>query len=82
MTTLTQKKRELVENEAKCIGYEKDRWGHWQKEVGETQYRLKFQKTSLRYETRCASKWCLIRSDYYKNIIIDKGLTIKGRCVR
>jgi len=81
--TPTQKKRMDIESKAGELGFMKDRWGHWKKEIDGCQHRLKFQKTSLRFERKTDYDWFSIASDYFKNIqVIPEGISIKRRLVK
>lgn len=68
--------------------WEQDRYGHFKKEVlgaNPVNYRMKMQKTSLRYEEKTGGTWRLIASDYFKNIEVSERqrfLIIKGRKIR
>jgi hypothetical protein len=81
--TPTQKKRMAIEAKAGELGFAIDRWGSWRRESDGRQYRLKFQKTSVRYEVKSSDDWVNIISDYFKNIqVIQEGISIKGRLVK
>ncbi len=58
-------------------GWDKDSYGHYRND----DYRIKMQKTSMRYEFRNSGRWVNIVSDYHKNVIIsDAGnVVIKGK---
>ncbi len=63
-----------------------DKDGHFIKEdASHLPYRMKMQKTSLRYEQKVSGKWSLVVSDYFKNIEISdrqRFLIIKGKKIR
>lgn len=83
--TPTQKKRVSIEEIIVDLGWVVDRWGNYKKIVGDSIYRLKFQKTSLRYEVKVTGSggWLNLRSDYYKNIEVgERGIYIKGILTR
>lgn len=84
---MTQKQREAhinqIEDTLKSNGWYTDRWGNYRKDVNGKAYRVKGQKTSLRYEVKIGPQWVNILSDYYKNIeVVDNSLVIKGRVVK
>ncbi len=60
------------------VDWTMDRWGNYQCIKNGNKYRIKFQATSLRYEVKNSNinEWINIRSDYYKNIMIDSGKII------
>ncbi len=64
-------------------GWQEDSWGNLKKD----NERIKFQKTSVRYERGArmydnSLRWINIRSDYYKYIEVNNdGVFIKGRKV-
>ena len=63
-------------------GYKKDSYGNFKK-LSDTgrQLRVKFQKTSVRFEIKVGSGWSNMFSDYYKNITLfedDKVFSVKG----
>lgn len=80
---MTKKQRkDLLERIDKCLtfsGWVLDSYGHYKQD----DYRIKMQKTSMRYEFKNGGRWIKIVSDYYKNIkISDKNnIIIKGRVV-
>jgi len=67
-------------------GWQQDRYGHFIKEgVNHLPYRMKMQKTSIRYEQKIGTKWSNVLSDYFKNIEVSERqrfLIIKGRKIR
>ncbi len=80
--TPSQKKRAVIEAKAGSLGWTKDRWGHWKKDIDGTQCRLKMQKTSVRFEKKINSGWFNVASDYFKNFqVIPEGIKIMGRLV-
>ncbi len=53
-----------------------DSWGNFRID----DYRIKMQKTSMRYELKCGSRWSKIRSDYFKNVLIkDNKIILQGK---
>jgi len=60
-------------------GWLVDRWGNFKND----DYRIKMQKTSMRYEVKHGTGWINLRSDYYKNITVtDEGsIILKGRLI-
>jgi hypothetical protein len=64
-------------------GWNKDRWGNFKKEMNSRNYRIKLQKTSLRFEVKGGSGWINILSDYFKNIeVVEEGIKIKGKIIK
>ncbi len=67
-------------------GWEMDRYGHFIKKGDRhLPYRMKMQKTSIRYEQKIGTKWSNVLSDYFKNIEVSERqrfLIIKGRKIR
>jgi hypothetical protein len=68
-------------------GWVKDSYGNYQKKIGDKEFRMKFNDTSVRYELKLkfedmdysgpSSEWRRIKSDYYKDLSVsEKG--IKG----
>jgi len=78
---MTKRQRENHIEKIKSIlnsnGWLLDRWGNFKID----DYRVKMQKTSMRYELKCGKNWVKLRSDYYKNVIItDEGsIFLKGK---
>ena len=61
------------------IGWEEDRWGNFKSTINKSLYRVKFQKTSIRFEVRVAGGWLNKVSDYFKNIErLDNGFKIRN----
>jgi hypothetical protein len=52
-------------------GWSADRWGNYKKSVESREYRLKFNKISLRHEIKSSSGWIRLKSNYYKNLEIE-----------
>jgi hypothetical protein len=66
----------FIKSVLKSSGWVEDRWGNFKKTVSvkdkSEDFRVKFQKTSIRYEVKCHG-WLNLASDYYKNVkICDK----------
>ena len=59
-------------------GWVEDRWGNFKITVDNEVKRIKFQKTSLRYEVKIGSRWAKLTSDYFKNIKTYEKDSIKG----
>ncbi len=76
--TKTQKKAllETIDTILTGIGWIKDTYGNYKTDG----YRIKMNKTSMRYEYKNGSRWINLRSDYYKNVIITEAnnIAIKG----
>ena len=85
--------KEDVEKYFLSKGWNKDRYGHLQKEntttKGDTrQYRIKFQAKSFRYEIKvnheaseyspASSTWVRLRSGYYKQVSINAQGVLAG----
>ena len=67
---------------AKERGWQEDQWGHFQKTVGDRDYRFKVSSTHIRYETKVrysegGSDWVRIRGGYFKDLSIDE----KGKLI-
>lgn len=80
-------KREDIERALFAMGWMKDRFGHFRKEIANAPHRVKMQATSLRIEKQVKivdkNEWFNRVSDYYKNIIVDsEGLVVRGRRLR
>jgi hypothetical protein len=72
-----------IRHTLKTNGWEVDRWGNYKINRNERSYRVKLQKTSLRYEVKGGNRWVNILSDYFKNIeVVDEGIKIKGKIVK
>ena len=60
-------------------GYSKDKFGHYQKTIGETTVRYKMQAFSVRYERQARivahNEWLRLASGYYKNL----SITLEGK---
>ena len=79
MATKMQKKIEEIVSVLIKGGWERDRWGHFKKDVGGKVWRVKMQKTSMRLEKKLGSRWYNSVSDYFSKIdIYEDGLVIKG----
>lgn len=83
--TKKQKERKLedIHNWAIANGWEEDRWGNYKKTTADGEYRIKIQKTSIRYEVKYdkvgdGSPWARIRSGYIKDINITEDGRIIG----
>lgn len=70
-------------------GYEKDRFGHFKKEMprkngsGNSLFRYKMNKYSVRYEVRArhsdgSASWIRLRGGYYKNLRITEEGKLAG----
>lgn len=61
-------------------GWSFDRWGNANKTVGARKFRCKFQKISVRFERKNAGigEWINIRSDYYKNVLVEGNSVVIG----
>jgi hypothetical protein len=69
-------------------GFQKDKWGHWQKKNEVNEYRLKLSNISVRYEVKVHhagteyskpdSEWVRIQSGYLKNILITPEGKLAG----
>ena len=69
---------ESIRSILKSKGWNLDRWGNFKKPIGGRDYRFKFQKTSLRFETKNGGMkiWSKLISGYFKNITIGDGKLI------
>jgi hypothetical protein len=64
-------------------GYTEDKFGHYQKDVGEQTYRYKIQDISVRREVQCANSdgshyWIRLSSGYLKHLSINDKNQIAG----
>jgi uncharacterized protein (DUF1684 family) len=81
-------KREELENWLISKGYSKDKFGHYQKTIGETDVRYKMQADSVRYEKRITfaatdyspkqNEWLRLASGYYKSLSITPEGKLAG----
>ena len=75
-------KREELENWLISKGYSKDKFGHYQKTVGETTVRYKMQAFSVRYERRARivdhNEWLRLASGYYKSLSFTAESKLAG----
>lgn len=79
--TIADTIRNILDNDSKWTC---DRYGNYISIIGDRKYRVKLQKTSIRYEVYSSNlkEWINLRSDYYKNIVIeDNKISIKGRVI-
>jgi len=81
-----RQKEKHVENIKEFLikeGWTEDRWGNFKKTAREREFRLKFQKHSIRLEKMVESVgWIRIRSDYTKDIILTESyLKIKNAII-
>lgn len=67
--------RELIQEVLLANGWVGDRWGNLNKVVDGKKHRIKFQDRSLRFEQKNEqyNMWVNLRSDYYKNIVVEDG---------
>ena len=67
--------RELIQNVLSANGWVGDRWGNLNKVINGKKHRIKFQDRSLRFEQKneLYNMWVNLRSDYYKNIVVEDG---------
>ena len=67
--------REMIQNVLMTTGWIGDRWGHLNKVIDGKKHRIKFQDRSLRFEQKNEqyNMWVNLRSDYYKNIVVECG---------
>jgi hypothetical protein len=72
-----KQRKDLVQSIKKVLlnkNWSFDRWGNYKRIICDHEYRMKFQKTSLRFEIKIHGHWSNIVSDYFKNIsIIDES---------
>ncbi len=76
--TVKQRKEhiQLIKNALENKNWVLDRWGNYKKPIGGRDFRFKFQKTSLRFETKNVGQklWSKLISNYFKNIsIVNKA---------
>ena len=82
-------KREQFEEILKADGWERDRFGHYHKTVGERKYRIKMQDLSFRIEVQvrheateyspAKNAWVRLGGDYYSKIVqLDDGRVRAG----
>lgn len=64
-------------------------YGHYHLKVNESEYRMKIQDNSVRFEKKVLivdkNEWRKIASDYYKNITVDlenKTITMGGKTLK
>ena len=67
--------RELIQEVLLANGWFSDRWGNLNKVVDGKKHRIKFLDRSVRFEQKNEqyNMWVNIRSDYYKNILVEDG---------
>lgn len=77
--------RNNIFNTLRKLGYEEDRWGHFKKTVASGNvYRVKVQKTSLRFEKRVklsgyrGNEWVRVSSDYFGKIKVEEKSVVIG----
>lgn len=77
---MTKKQREnhlsTILNTLKAQEWVQDRWFNWKKVIDGREYRVKVQKTSMRYECKAGHSWINLRSDYIKNIKLVAGYVV------
>lgn len=64
-------------------GYKEDKYGNYIKTVEDRVYRMKFNKTSLRYEGKVfhadgTTSWVRLRTGYYSQMSINSGDQLVG----
>lgn len=84
---MTPKQKEFlvanIKQSLKVNGWVEDRWGNFKRAVSGKEYRVKFQKTSIRYELKVGKDWLNIVSDYIKNVVVSEGsFVIKGSIIQ
>ena len=71
--------RQELENWLISKGYTRDKFGHYQKTIGETIIRYKMQANSVRYEKQARivnhNEWLRFVSGYYKSL----SITLEGK---
>ena len=80
-------KRQL-EQWAEQHGYQKDKWGHYQKSANGNDYRLKISNIAVRYEfkihdkgteySRPNNRWIRLQSGYFKDLSITPDNKLSG----
>ena len=71
--------KEVVQNWLVEHGYEKDRWGNFQKTEGDTRFRYKLSGVMARKEGFTFSgQWVRLRSGYYKKLSINANGQLIG----
>lgn len=75
--------RQELENWLISKGYQKDTYGHYQKEIEGKVYRYKLQSKSVRIERMAfifdRNEWIKLRSGYYKNLFIGEDNKLRGK---
>ncbi len=76
-------KRQELESWLLSKGYLKDKFGHFQKTIGDNVFRFKMQTSSVRVEKRVKTvdhnEWLHLASSYYKNLSITEDNKLSGR---
>ena len=75
--------KEQFKEWAKERGWQEDQWGHFQKTVGDREYRFKISKTHVRYEVKVrydegGSDWVRVRGGYFKDLSIGPNGKLMG----
>lgn len=73
--------REAIQNALMRSGWTVDRWGNFNKvDDSGRKLRCKFQDISMRFEQKSEQykMWVNLRSDYYKNIVVEENTVLVG----
>lgn len=73
--------RDDLEVWLKKRGYEKDRWGHYQKTRADgTKIRMRLSKIAVRHEVKSPGfgQWVRTRSGYFKNLSLSDEGKLQG----
>jgi len=71
--------KEAVDEYLSSRGWQQDTWGHWHRPVppGGSDYRIKQQKNTIRYEVSSTSGWVRLDAQLYSTISFSsKGMKI------
>jgi len=63
---------------ATAHGWQRDRWGHLQKEFDNGTHRLKLSRIAARHEIKTPHGWFRVRSGYYKDLTITADGKLAG----
>jgi hypothetical protein len=59
-------------------GYERDKWGHYQRTRFGDRFRLKLSKLAVRHEVKSRYGWLRVKSAYYSHLRLDETGDLVG----
>lgn len=80
--------KEQLEQWAERHGFQKDKWGYYQKSADGKEYRLKLSSIAVRYEVKIhhdgdkysppSNEWVRLQSGYFKDLTITPDDKLAG----